>query len=55
MTFDLHGPWWRNINQPLMISTARFDRFGLESYCGNVSDVGELEVWQEGLIDKVVL
>ena len=54
-SFDLHGPWWRNINPNLLIATARFDRFGLESYCANLSSPADLRDWEAGIVEKTMM
>ena len=51
-SFDLHGHWWREIRPNLLIGTARFDRFGLETYCANVSSKPDLRDWEAGIVEK---
>ena len=41
--------WWSNIRQKLFIGIARFDQFGLESFCGNETSQRDLDIWGRGV------
>ncbi|KAK2166452.1 hypothetical protein LSH36_39g12014 [Paralvinella palmiformis] len=42
--FHLDG-WWGDVRQDLLIGIARFDQFGLESFCHNETSERDLDTW----------
>ena len=47
--FPLKG-WWGSIQENLFIGITRYDRFGIESFCGNTTSPAVLDTWGSDIV-----